>query len=354
MNARQINALASQGTTSGRAIDGRVEETHISWVILTGRFAFKIKKPVKLSFLDFSTLGLRRKFCRKEVALNRRFSSIYLGVEPVRYSARAWSIGKGTGRICDYAVKMRKLDPSRRMDLIAAQGKLRRGDVLALAKKIARFHKTARIIQSGVDLNFVRSAFNDIREIEPFISTEFGKRYSAIIRKVISWSDGFLEKHGARMINRGAEGFKRDVHGDLHMSNIFLYRRPIIFDCIEFNDAYRQMDILDEVAFLCMDLEAHGYFTESRALIRTYTRVFPCVETSEDEDIFTYFKCYRANVRAKVHVLAAAQDTDKSAKSRDQKLAKKYLALMGEYISRQSNRIVRGKSSAAAGIEPRR
>jgi aminoglycoside phosphotransferase family enzyme len=334
MNARQINALASRGTTSGRALHGRVEETHISWVILTGRFAFKIKKPVKLSFLNFSTLALRRKFCRKEVALNRRFSSIYLGVEPVRYSSSGWSIGKGPGRIYDYAVKMRKLDPSRRMDLIAEEGKLRRGDVLALAKKMARFHKAARIIKAGVDLNFVRSAFNDIKEAKPFISREFGERYSAIIRKGISWSNGFLERHGGRMINRGAEGFKRDVHGDLHMGNIFLYRRPVIFDCIEFNDAYRQMDIIDEVAFLCMDLEAHGYSGNARAFLKAYIRIVPSIEVSEDGDIFTYFKCYRANIRAKVHALAAVQAHDKTGKSRHIKLAKKYLALMGEYISR--------------------
>lgn len=334
MNARQISVLVRRGTASGKALEDRVEETHISWVVFASRFAFKIKKPLRLSFLDFSSLRLRRKFCRKEVLLNRRFSSIYLSVEPVRYARGAWTIGTGAGQVRDYAVKMKKMDSAKRMDVVAREARLLREHVLGVAKVLAAFHRKARIVRSGADLDFLRSAFNDIRVIRSLVRKVFPRRYSTIIPNAISWSDAFLEAHAGRLRERTLLGFKRDVHGDLHMGNIFLYRRPVIFDCIEFNDRYRQIDVLDEAAFFCMDLEALGYDGLASAFIKAYTRLFRCIETKEDQRIFTFFKCYRANVRAKVHALAAVEERKGSAYTSHIKAVKQYLLLMEQYIFR--------------------
>ncbi|MEX1238909.1 MAG: hypothetical protein WEB30_04300, partial [Cyclobacteriaceae bacterium] len=114
--------------------------------------------------------------------------------------------------------------------------------------------------------------------------------------------------------------------------NIFLYQHPVIFDCIEFNDAYRQIDVLDEVAFFCMDLEAHDQDKLSEKFVSEYSKRFSCFQQGEDRKIFNYFKCYRANVRAKVHALAAIQERDAAPFSRHAERVKAYVCLMARYM----------------------
>jgi aminoglycoside phosphotransferase family enzyme len=146
------------------------------------------------------------------------------------------------------------------------------------------------------------------------------------------WSDQFLKSHAARLQQRIDRGFIRDVHGDLHSRNIFLYRKPVLFDCIEFNDPMRQIDVLYEIAFLCMDLEAYGQKNLSRYFLTEYKKKFKCFECKEDESLFIYYKCLRANVRAKVNVMSATQaDTSEELHFHSEE-AKKYLLLMSDYM----------------------
>lgn len=332
MQEPEVKALVETGTFPDNTRRRILEETHISWVILSGRFAFKIKKPLKLPFLDFSTLAKRKKYCAKEVRLNRRFSDIYLGVETVRSEGGRWRIGNGRGKIADYAVKMKRMQSSKRMDALLSSGKVTAEQVRMLARAIAFFHNAAEPVAAPFDPLFARNSFNDIAIAQRSVKDALPSRYSAIIGRAIAWSNVFIQRHKTRLQERVMRGYRRDLHGDLHCANIFLYQKPVIFDCVEFNDTYRQTDVIDEVAFLCMDLEAFGERRLARIFIERYKELFHCIETDEDMELFVYYKCYRANIRAKVHALRARQTNDPKAKRKQLRAVKKYLVLMEAYM----------------------
>jgi len=333
MKESDVRILAAEGTFEGKPLHGTVEETHISWVILTRKDAFKIKKPVKLSFLDFSTLELRKQKCEREIELNSRFSKIYLSVLPIRSVNGNWQIGGDDGELIDYAVHMKRMSSSKKMDNLLKAGKVNQEALKALAHEVARFHQKAEIITRPFDLDVARNTFNDIQLVLDFVKKELGNQYSEIIEQSVTWSDQFLKSHGGRMQERINRGFIRDVHGDLHSRNIFLYRKPVLFDCIEFNDVMRQIDVLYEIAFLCMDLEAYDQKNLSHYFLAEYKKKFICFECKEDESLFIYYKCLRANVRAKVNVMSASQaDTTEELRYHCEE-AKKYLLLMSDYMT---------------------
>ena len=161
-------------------------------------------------------------------------------------------------------------------------------------------------------------------------------RQANIVKRAVKLSDTFLLQHRDFFMQRVNDGFIRDCHGDLHARNIFLYHPPILFDCLEFNDEFRQIDVLDELAFFCMDLEAEGYFTLSKAFTDFYFAKAKNEFGLSQVLLFTYYKCYRANVRAKVNALRAmsAEDPIKQRRLDD---VKKYLALVDEYLQELSN-----------------
>lgn len=328
MTDSEINILAKKGRYLGALLHGGLENTHISWVILTAKYAFKIKKPVKMNFLDFSSLAQRKKFCKKELFLNRRFSQIYLDVVAVRKYEGHWELGTERGEIVDFAVRMKRMKSEKRMDKVLLKGKVAAGHMLALARQISLFHKNARIIKRPFNLNEISETFNDLKSIFPLVSDALGKEFTTIIDEALEFNRVFLKLHIKRFEERIQLGFQRDVHGDLHSGNIFLYREPIIFDCIEFNDRYRQIDILSEIAFFCMDLEFYGQNSLSEIFVNQYADLFPCFQTAEDNVLFIYYKAARANVRAKVHGLGAMQSGEKQ----DVELVRRYLLLMKEYM----------------------
>lgn len=329
MTESEITTLAEKGYFKRIPLHGRVEETHISWVILTRRFAFKIKKPVKLSFLDFSTLRKRKTFCEREVRLNSRLSRIYLDVVPVCHDHNSWNIAEGKGIVKDYAVRMKLLRSNKKMDSMLQRQQVKKENIISLARTVARFHKNATAITSPFDISEARALFNDILSVRKFVHSEMGRAYSMIITQAVGWSNRFLNSYEFNFRDRISHGFKRDVHGDLHSGNIFLYKKPIIFDCIEFNDSYRQIDVINEIAFFCMDLESKRKKAFSDLFLSEYSRRFSCFRTKEDERLFTYFKCYRANVRAKVNAISAQQTRDGRKYLR---AAQVYLQLMKAYM----------------------
>ncbi len=333
MNNTEICFLAEKGFYLDKPLHGRVEHTHISWVILTKEYAFKIKKPVALSFLDFSGLSQRKKFCKKELILNQRFSRIYLDVVAVRQDNGRWELGAGNGGIVDYAVRMKRMNAEKRMDKVLGKGKADTGHMLALGKQIAHFHQKAKRVRRPFSLIGLAKTFDDLESIIPIVLEKMGQEFTAIIDEAVSLNKAFLVTHISRFRERIRLGFQRDVHGDLHCGNIFLYREPVIFDCIEFNDQYRQIDVLSEIAFLCMDLEYYGQYSLSETFVNQYAELFPCFQTAEDNVLFVYYKLARANVRAKVHCLSAMESSDKD----ELEFARKYLLLMKEYM----NQIIR-------------
>jgi aminoglycoside phosphotransferase family enzyme len=334
MQESEINELASRGFFQRRPLNGKVEEKHISWVILTKGHAFKIKKPLKLSFLDFSTLKLRKHFCDREVTLNKRFTNIYQRVIPIRkVGGGQWHIGGKVKNVADYAVQMKRLMSGKRMDNLLKRRVVNANSIRALAKIISRFHKNATVIDLPFNMADARNTFNDIFSTRRVILKNLGPPYAKIIDQSVRWSNSFLKVHAKRLQQRIECGFKRDVHGDLHSGNIFLYRKPVLFDCIEFSDKYRQIDLLYELAFLSMDLEAFRRRDLATVLVSTYAQDVQCLAGSEDQNIFIYFKCLRANVRAKVHAMNASQADNQAERMEHSTAAKKYLDLMKVYMN---------------------
>jgi aminoglycoside phosphotransferase family enzyme len=331
MERQEVKELMDKGTFEERPIHGALEETNISWVILSRSHAFKIKKSIKLSFLDYSTLELRKKYCEKELELNRRFSPIYLSVQPIFLLSDNWSIGEGQGEIKDYAVCMKRMQSQKRMDVLLKQNKVSPSSISLLANQVAEFHKKAEIIFKDYNQEQAMGIFNDLTSVQEVVYKEFGKEYLDIIPKLISWSNYFLEKHGKRLLERSREGFIRDVHGDLHSGNIFLYQNPIIFDCIEFRDEFRQIDVLYEIAFFCMDLEFYGRKDLSDLFFESYSKILKCCPKEEDLTIFLYYKSLRANVRAKVFLLNSLSEQNQEKRTQELAKGKKYLDLAMEY-----------------------
>ncbi|NER11617.1 hypothetical protein SAMN06265375_10312 [Muriicola jejuensis] len=332
MTPEQIHKLISEGefpeTSSGRELI----ETHISWVILCDEFVYKIKKPIRYSFLDFYTVERRKHYCDRELELNRRFApDIYLGVFPVHEVNGKLMIGEHYGTPVDYALKMRKLNPERRLDKLLSQGSITREHIISLAIWIADFHKKSTVIREK-DVLDVGVKFNDLATQKPLISAQLGEARARIIDWSVEVSDMFLRKNEALLTERLKAGFFRDCHGDLHSRNIFMLPAPQPFDCLEFNDDYRQIDVLNEVAFLCMDLDAFEKHTLSNLCIQYYNLHFPAMRTAEERDLFVYYKAYRANVRAKVNSLRAGSESDKGKKQRMLAETLKYLNMMEAYL----------------------
>lgn len=333
MKASEVIQLAIHGFYENTLLNASLIETHISWVLLCKDFAFKIKKPVALPFLNFSTLRLRKHFCKREIKLNKEYSDIYLKILPIRRDGDSFWIGKGSGIIIDYCVKMKRIETNKKMDIMLASGKVSEIQIIALAKLISSIHLKAEKIVSEFNISSLSEAFNGILEIRPFVLEYMGESNAVIIDKSIQWSHDFLKKHSKRLEERNEAGFTRLVHGDLHCGNIFLDNPPHIFDCIEFDDNLRKIDLLSEIGFLAMDMEAHGGSLLSQSLIETYNELTGVIQNNEDFEILNFYKCYRANVRAKVLIISAKQHLDKDNFREKLLDAEKYFKLISNYLS---------------------
>ncbi len=332
MTSNQIDMLISEGAFPEPTKQRELVETHISWVILCDAYVYKIKKPIKYSFLDFSTLELRKYFCESELLLNQRFSEhIYLEVLPVHEYKGRFYIGKKKGVPIDYTLKMRKLDPEKQMDVLLENNEVFASDIKNLAERVANFHNNSTIIYQKNVLE-IKEKFNDLGEEKQFLSKNLSLASIKIIDEALKFSNAFLNENKVLLTNRLLSGFFRDCHGDLHTRNIFLLPEPQPFDCIEFNDSYRQIDVLNEVAFLCMDLDAFGRKDLSDLFISHYNLLFPTIRNEAEKQLFIYYKSYRANVRAKVNSLRAKSTTNLSDKRKAISEVQKYLHLMDGYL----------------------
>jgi len=332
MTNEQINKLLLNGKFPESKCFPELVETHISWVIICSRFAYKIKKPIHYSFLDFSTISQRKYYCEREIVLNRRLTDdIYLGIQPVKQQPGCFLIGEGAGDIIDYAVCMQKMERGRQMDLLLKKGEVTDKDMHKLAERIAGFHKVAAIIHEK-DVLDIQKKFADLNGEIKYLQNSFGDDSANIIRQAMAISDHFNEKNKNLLAERLKAGYFRDCHGDLHSRNIFLLQTPQAFDCIEFNDDYRQIDVLNEIAFLCMDLDALGRKDLSCLFLDCYDHLFPTLKTAADRKLFIYYKSYRANIRAKVNSLRARSAGNEKEESTALAEVEKYLRLMNEYL----------------------
>jgi aminoglycoside phosphotransferase family enzyme len=333
MNKKEVDILVKQGVYPCKCQTPELIETHISWVILCDQNVFKIKKPIHYTFLDFSTLEKRKYYCEKEITLNKRLTkNIYSGIIPITQNNGMLTLGKteSDGNIIDYAVQMKKLNPEKRMDKVLRAGRVSANDIYAIADKLIPFHQKATIIYHTAYPS-IKEEFNDIEGLtKQKKPTEMDA--SVTITNAIEMSNHFLEKNADLLAQRQEEKFVRDCHGDLHSRNIFLLDHPVIFDCIEFNNNFRQIDILNELAFFCMDLEAFGYHDLSDQFFNYYNSHFEVCRNEAELHLFVYYKAYRANVRAKVNLLRAQSAIGIAVKKQALQGAEKYLRLMKSYL----------------------
>lgn len=331
MTREQINNLIQNGLPENGP-QSELVETHISWVLLCPQFVYKIKKPIQYSFLDFSTCEKRKYYCKREIELNKRLThDIYLDVLPITEKYGNFFIGAVEGEVIDYAVRMRRVDRQKQMDVLLQKDKVTETDINNLAEKIARFHRSALIIYEQEISNLQRD-FNDLRQETDFLKENLDSECADLITHAICTSHTFLENKQLLLGNRLKGGLFRDCHGDLHSRNIFLLPEPMPFDCIEFNNDFRQIDVLNEVAFLCMDLDAFNRRDLSDLFFNRYIHFFPRAVPNECLELFVYYKAYRANIRAKVNILRARSASNNLERNTSLVEASKYLHLMDGYL----------------------
>lgn len=310
MTTEQVQAILDAAAYPGTARPAEMTETHISWIILTPEFAFKIKKPVVFGFLDFGTPEKRRHFCAEEMRLNRRLApDMYLNVLPITLIGTQPVIGTAGSEVLDYALQMRRMDNTRQMDLLLAKRLVTAGQMKQLAAVLAAFHLQVRL--RGPIIYHPGALWADFAEIYRFMPDLERWVGAAAPKRLLDWRaklPAFLEQHSERLIERVRAGFWVDGHGDLHTRNIFLTDSgPVVFDCIEFNPHFRQNDLLNELAFLCMDLDVRGQPELGTAFLQAYNESWSLFPKAEDRLLFLYFKAYRANVRLKVALLELRQ-----------------------------------------------
>lgn len=229
-------------------------ETHISHVFLAGERAFKLKKPVRFTFLDFSDVEKRRAACETEITLNRRTApEIYLGVVALRREDGGLRLGGAAGEVADWLVEMRRFKADGLLATMADEGRLPLAPVERLAADVARFHRAAEVRRdAGGGAGFREIVAGNRADMEPHIGSVFE---AGRVAEVDEACRALIESHHALMDARRDAGFVRHCHGDLHLGNVTeIDGRPVIFDCIEFNDRFARIDVLYDLAFLLMDL----------------------------------------------------------------------------------------------------
>lgn len=288
-----------------------VIETHISWILLTGQYVYKIKKPVNFGFLDFSTLEKRRFCCIEELRLNKRLAAdLYLEVVPITGTPEHPIIsGAGTGTAIEYAVKMRQFPSGQLLSEHARNGRLDVGHLDQLADIVADFHETIEQTDEnspyGDSANINHWFIENFDHIRPLLADDAHKQQ---LQRIQQWGDSEWRRLSGMMQLRKHQGCVRECHGDLHLSNMTLINGTVtLFDCIEFNPLLRWIDVISEVAFLVIDLLHFGY---DRFAYRFLNRYLQYTGDYQGLTLLRYYLVYRALVRAKVSLLRMAQCPD--------------------------------------------
>ena len=325
MELPDLIAALSDPSAYPHPVDGiEVIQTHISVVFLAGEFVYKVKKPVDLGFLDFTSLEKRERFCHEEVRLNRRLApDVYLGVVPIvdtgdgprldleRIGKAGEETGPSAGAV-EWAVRMRRLPEDLTLETWVAEGAIRPYHVAVLGRRLARFHARAA---AGPEIarwgRFEVVAGNARENLQQSRGRFDGERLVPALLERLSTA---LERELARLEplieRRAAAGVPVDTHGDLHLDHVYIFpdRDPpddvVVIDCIEFNERFRYADPIADVAFLEMDLRYHGREDLARVLADAY------LEAADDpggRSLFPFYSAYRAAVRAKVAGMRASE-----------------------------------------------
>lgn len=338
MTRQQIDKIVSNSSVPGKERVIEVIETFISWVIVCNEFTYKIKRPVQYSFLNFSTIERRKNLCLQESYLNKQLAGhMYVDVLPVTRSNNDITIG-GDDEVIDYAVRMKTMDNKKLMNVLLPYGKVTDRQIEDLANLIADFHLKSTPIYSHVSYD-LSAKFNDLFGQMPFLSDYLSADEVDNIKESLSTFQRLSTILTPRLIKRVNLGFFRNCHGDLHSGNIFLMDKPVPFDRIEFDPTLSQIDVLNEIAFMCMDLEHFEQPDLSKLFYETYNMRFPTILDKEDEHLFMLYKAYRANICAKVNCLKAQAASDHRLTLSYIEDVRRYVRIMRIYLDHITSNI---------------
>jgi uncharacterized protein len=302
----KIGELLNAAAYAHAVSDIKFHETHISWVILTGEYAYKLKKRVKLEFLDTTTLATRHFLCNEELRLNKRLApDLYLEVVPITRDDKGIKLG-GPGTVIDYAVKMKQFDPSQELPALLARADVTAQEMTRLAECVAEFHRQAALAPDDAGFDYVAQLRNSVLGNVATLLTHLSslQEFPAMVQ-LIDWTHHSLHDLHERFRKRQAGGYIRECHGDLHAHNIVRWHGQLTpFDCLEFDPKLRWIDVMNDVAFLVMDLVGHDRKDLAYEFLSRY------VERTGDYAgirLLPFYAVYRALVRAMVDALSGEQ-----------------------------------------------
>ncbi|QDT61385.1 Zeta toxin [Stieleria bergensis] len=295
-----------------------VHQTHISVVFLAGEFAYKVKKPIKTDFLDYSTLGLRQHYCQEELRLDSRYADdLYLGVVPITSDGERLEVD-GEGEAIEYAVKMRRFPEGALLSERIESHRMTTSEVFRLAETVATFHQSANVGHDRIAAQWPDFLVRNVHEIIETLQRDATPGEAAILKVLHDWSNEFFRDHLDLLSQRIEGGFIRSCHGDLHLANVVQWNGELIpFDGIEFNERLQWIDVLSDAAFLAMDFAARGHLDLSRSFMNAY------LERTGDYgslDLLRLFLFYRALVRG----LAASMRGDEQDRQEHFELAYRF------------------------------
>ena len=308
MNDEDIQLLLDPASYV-HSVDGPVvlHETHISWIFLAGGFAYKIKKPLKTDFLDYSTLLKRHHACCEELRLGSRYADgLYLDVVPITFEDGHFCVD-GDAHPIEFAVRMRRFDADALLSDRLAKNLVTVSQVVQLAANIASIHGNSMRLERGID-ELVPRIFEQAKQNVQLLLDEPSLRQDPTVRLLENWTDDYFESHREQLLMRARCGFIRECHGDLHCANVVYWKDHFVpFDGIEFNSEYAWIDVISDVAFLVMDLKELRHPELSSAFLNAY------LEQTGDYRalmVLRWYLVYRALVRSKVALLRARQLND--------------------------------------------
>lgn len=312
-------------------------ETHISRLYLTRDHVYKMKKPVNLQFLDFTTLEKRLFYCNEELRLNQRLCpDTYLEVLEIRRDGASFRLGPGSGEIVDYLLRMKRLPQERMLsNLLAAPDPCLPEEMKRLGRHLAQWHRAQRPVtgDENADIERIRRNWEEnLRQSDPLVASLLTADAQNLMRKQI---EGFLDEQAPLLRKRQSTGQVIDGHGDLHAEHICLTEPILIYDCIEFNERFRLADRLADLAFLLMDLEYRGRRDLAAGLLRAYDETWGT--DADAPRLLGFYKSYRAWVRGKVLGFLAQDPEAETATRADARIRGcRYFSLALGYLCRPS------------------
>jgi uncharacterized protein len=307
-----------------------VKETHMSWVFLTDNHAYKLKKPVRYPFLDFSTLEARRQSCEEEIRLNRRLAAdVYLGMLPLTVDGPGALHLGATGPPVDWLVKMRRMPPEQTLEHAIGAGTATQADIRRLADQLSLFYRNANPVETD-PASYRRRFEHEVRGNHEELARPIFQLSIETVDALAAAQLRFLATRGELLEDRARSGRIVEAHGDLRPEHVYLGEHPVVLDCLEFNHDFRILDAADELAYLAMECDRlHAPFVGAC--------VFDVYRSQTHDDppwqLVEFYKCYRAYLRAKIAIWHLAEPQVREPAKWIER-ANQYLRLAQDYSER--------------------